>query len=141
MYQQDQVGLQLEQAEGIQEDGVEPQHMDGQQAEGPQEDTVKQHLDQGQEAEGMQEDIVEAHLQKEQQEQQDTEICQLKDKSEAEFDASVSTSKFYGKTLALKEKPLRVKRRCDDSKPSELSNIRLAFKRSRTCRMPAKYRD
>jgi len=54
MYQQDQVGLQLEQAEGIQEDGVEPQHMDGQQAEGPQEDTVKQHLDQGQEAEGMQ---------------------------------------------------------------------------------------
>jgi len=72
---------------------------EGQPAEG---DTVEPHLiqQQAEAAEGIrvqEEDTVEPHLQNEQQEQEDTENCQLKDKNEAEFDASVSTSKFYGK--------------------------------------------
>jgi len=117
---------------------------EGQPAEG---DTVEPHLvqQQAEAAEGIQvqeEDTVEPHLvQQEQQEQEDTENCQLKDKNEAEFDASVSTSKFYGKKTTIMPKSLRVKRRCDDSGPSELSNIIRTSKRSRTCRMPAKYRD
>jgi len=118
---------------------------EGQPAEG---DTVEPHLvqQQAEATEGIQvqeEDTVEPHLQNEQQEQEDTENCQLKDKNEAEFDASVSTSKFYGKKTTIRPMPksLRVKRRCDDSGPSELSNIIRTSKCSRTCRMPAKYRD